>query len=581
MRMLPGTAVVGTLDRARAWWTAVETAAPGGTAVEEPAGPTGPGRLESQLFYAAVLLQLLPLFLFRHLGTQDGPAHLSTAVELANYWDPAHPIFRLFYTIDFFPNPNLVIQLILTGLVHIVSPETAEKLLVGTYLVAFPLALRLVLHRLNPGATWLSFAGLAFSANHMFLSGFYNFSYGLVVFLLGAAFLLDQRERSPLRYSVGLSLLLLLAYLTHLIPAVELVLLAGAIAVTPILTAWARRERPLAQHLHQLLLTGVAVVPLALLSLLFVLRTGFGETYHRDNPLKLLIEVPTLALPLVGLNRMELIPTALMAGLLIWLAGLFLRQQGTGVVRGMSGSLALAFTLSYLLCLIAPEETAQGGAINTRLSIFPPLFLLLWLSGFRPSRRLRAGVVAALLVFAGGLMVLRLPTQLRHDGDLEAYARASRLVRPGSTIVGFQLVSEDQTQVRTFSDATLHGPGLVAALRQGVDVGDYQAITSYFPTRFRPGANIRQRIDSAILPGGRGGGGLSQTPPTVDLLGLPSGHKTNPEDRIDYVLVRGDVADVPAPARERAQQFLSQVNSRYRLLASFAGSVPLYLYERQ
>jgi hypothetical protein len=47
------------------------------------------------------------------------------------------------------------------------------------------------------------------------------------------------------------------------------------------------------------------------------------------------------------------------------------------------------------------------------------------------------------------------------------------------------------------------------------------------------------------------------------------------------VLIRGDVADVPAPARERAQQFVSQVTSRYRLLSSFAGSVPLYLYERR
>jgi hypothetical protein len=99
--------------------------------------------------------------------------------------------------------------------------------------------------------------------------------------------------------------------------------------------------------------------------------------------------------------------------------------------------------------------------------------------------------------------------------------------------------------------------------------------------RFRPGANIRQRIDPALLPGGRGGGGLSQAPPTVDLLRLPSGHQTRPEDRIDYVFVRGDVADGPVLARERAQQFLSQVTSRYRLLAWFAGSLPLYLYERR
>jgi hypothetical protein len=311
------------------------------------------------------------------------------------------------------------------------------------------------------------------------------------------------------------------------------------------------------------------------------MRTGFGRTYHRDNPVKLLVELPTLALPLVGYSKLELIPTALMAGLLIGLAVLFVRQQGIGVIRGKSAALALAFTLSYLLYLIAPDETAQGGAINTRLSLFPPLFLLFWLSGFRPSRRLRIGVVATLLLVAGGLTVLRLPTQARHDVDLEAYVQASRLVRPGSTIVGVQLVSEDQTQPRAFSDALVHGAGLVAALRQGMDVGDYQALTSYFPTRFRAGASIRQQIDPFILPGGRGGGGLEQAPPNVNLVRLPASDQAGPGGRIDYVLVRGDVADVAAPERERAQRFLVQVTSSYRLLGTFQGSMPLYLYERR
>jgi hypothetical protein len=555
------------------------SASPRHAALEER---TGWERLESRLFVAAVLLQLVPLVVLPHLGTQDGPAHLSTAVALADYGSPAHPIFRAVYSIDRFPSPNLLIQVLLTALVRLTSPEAAEKLLVGAYLVAFPLAWRLAVRQLDRRATWLSFAALPLTANHMFLSGFYNFGYGLVAFLLGAALLLSPRPRSPLRFVAGLGLWLLLAYFAHLIPALGLALLAGTVAATPVLTAAWERSRPSIAGIlgGPVSYTAAATVPFALLTLLFVARTGL-KVYNRENPLKLLFAVPTLVLPMVGYSWLELIPTLLLAAFVILLAVLFLRQQRLGAFHGRHAALALAFVVAYLLCVIAPGETAQGAAINTRLSLFPPLFLLLWLSGFRPSRRLRVGAVAVFLVAAGGLAVLRLPTQLRHDRDVDAYVQASHLVQPGSTIVGVQLVAGDRP-VRTFSDATLHAPSLVAALRHSVDVGNYQPLTSYFPIRFWPDANLRQQIDPLLLPGGRGGGGLEETPPDVDLLRPltvhPTGDRARRQERIDYVLVRGDLADVPPEGRARAERLLAQLRASYRLLGSFSGSLPLRLY---
>jgi len=64
-----------------------------------------------------------------------------------------------------------------------------------------------------------------------------------------------------------------------------------------------------------------------------------------------------------------------------------------------------------------------------------------------------------------------------------------------------------------------HEAGRIAVLRGGVDVGDYQAVTNYFPVRFRARTDPRRAIDPDLQ-------GLERVPPRVDLT-----HGDHPTDR--------------------------------------------------
>jgi hypothetical protein len=536
-------------------------------------------RVEPVLFVTLLLLQLVPLILLRHLGTQDGPSHLATARVLLDHADAAHPIYAHYYWLDAFPSPNLATEGLLTALVAVFSPEVAEKVLAGGYLVALPVALRYVLVRFDRQSIWLSYAAFPLANGFLFVSGFSNYCYGVVVFVLAAGWLLRPRRRSGARYVLALAGWLLLAYVTHFIPAALLALLAF---VPPIvdLTRSARgslRRLPSpAALLRGVGPTVLAMLPFAVLSLLFLLRPAPGES-RRDNPLALLVQLPLLVKPVVALSYAEY-PAAIVLGLtLATLIGVVVRRLGRTALTGPAGLTALAAGLCSLLYLAAPEGTSQGGAINARLSLFPPLLALLWLGLLvRPAgipRGLRLAAVAVFVLVTAFIAVVRWPIEVRHSRQVDSYVDAAALVRPGSTVLGLQFESGNVPKVRGFSDPTLHGSSLVAVLRNGVDVGHYEAELTYFPTRFRRETDLRRRVDPTLR-------GLDYTPSRIAALTDPDGRGL-----VDYVLVRGD-ADRVAPDRQAYVARITEGLRAYRLIGTFGartgpGTAPLRLYERR
>jgi hypothetical protein len=177
------------------------------------------------------------------------------------------------------------------------------------------------------------------------------------------------------------------------------------------------------------------------------------------------------------------------------------------------------------------------------------------------------------LLSAVGLAAVRWPIEVRHSDQVQSYADAAALVRPNSTILGLQFESANVPKVRGFSDPTLHGASLVAALRNGVDLGHYEAELSYFPTRFRSETNLHRTIDPTLR-------GLDRTPTRITTLTDASGRGL-----VDYVLVRGDADRVPAPGQPAARLIEQQLGA-YRLIGVFGGrrgpgTAPLRLYERR
>jgi hypothetical protein len=173
-----------------------------------------PGRLHGDdfIFLVAVFLQLLPVVVLRHVVTQDGPSHLAGAAVLAHYSDPDSTVLRQYYWIDWSPSSNLLTQLLLAGMIHLVSASNAEKLLVIGYLIAFPLSVRYATGSIDRGAAWLGFLALPFTFNPLFFMGFYNFCYGLALSMFTIGFSLRHRHSWSLRTIAILTLLYLVTF---------------------------------------------------------------------------------------------------------------------------------------------------------------------------------------------------------------------------------------------------------------------------------------------------------------------------------------------------------------------------------
>ena len=86
--------------------------------------------------WTVVLAYLLPVWVFRYVPTQDGPSHVFNALVIKDYSDSAAGYHQVF-EIRADPLPNWTSHLLLAGLLYVVPPLVAEKLLVSLYVLGF------------------------------------------------------------------------------------------------------------------------------------------------------------------------------------------------------------------------------------------------------------------------------------------------------------------------------------------------------------------------------------------------------------------------------------------------------------
>src|SRR4030095_7481514 len=122
------------------------------------------------------------------------------------------------------------IQLLLAGMMRLISPSNAEKLLVSGYLIVFPLSLRYAIRSIDRGAGWLAFLALPFTFNYLYYLGFYNFCYGVALSMFAIGFALRHRRAWDLRTTAILALLYLLTFGAHLLPFVMALAFIGIVA---------------------------------------------------------------------------------------------------------------------------------------------------------------------------------------------------------------------------------------------------------------------------------------------------------------------------------------------------------------
>jgi hypothetical protein len=470
---------------------------------------------EVVLFWALAFLHLAPVWAFHYLPTQDGASHLDNA-QILKALGSSDSNYEAIFEIRADPIPNWTSHLLLAGMLFVVPPLIAEKLLVSLYILGFAGSFRYFLGAFGERTWPISWLG------------FYNFCLSLILVWLIVGFCVRRRGELRWPHAGVLALLFPLAYFTHLVGFV--VALTGALGASFL----AKPRSFLAP-----ILICLAAAPSCLLTMDYFEQTGFFNegAGHRlvKQPLALLKggKMETgIDEQLQAIDRelfahhagarpplsLFLIPyffvfTAIAIGEYCHRRWREPPLEAIGVVESDQPSASanqkagpgwlfpLFFGLLMLGCYLflandlgtRGGHLPHGGFLKARLALFPPLISLACLQ--EPSNTPTRLVLRALTVVLLGVNLF-LVTQTFHEDNktLEQFTAGIEAVGLGHRL----------NVIGTTGKGRLANPLAGARHYYCLDTGNvsldnYEASTPHFPIKYRQGPRAQMAAPDVVI----------------------------------------------------------------------------------
>lgn len=194
-------------------------------------------------FLVVAALAAAPIWRVTHPPIQDLPQHLATVRALVDFGDPSLH-FADYYRIELGRTQYLGYYLLTAALAKVVSVALANRVVVSAAILGTPYAMRWLLRALGRDErAALLVVPLTWNA-HLIL-GFVNFVGAIPLALACLALAIRLRQHFTTKRAVGLALLLVATFYTHVVPFGFAALGAGLIGLGREPRATARRLAPL------------------------------------------------------------------------------------------------------------------------------------------------------------------------------------------------------------------------------------------------------------------------------------------------------------------------------------------------
>ncbi|MDR3617840.1 MAG: hypothetical protein P4L85_00705 [Paludisphaera borealis] len=449
-----------------------------------------PCRPLREILVTAMLLApvLAAIWVVPWFVTQDGLTHLYNAwiIAASTAGDSA---FSPYYEVHWRPLPNWAGHLALIGLLRVVSPWAADRIVMSASLLGIAVATVWLRARVVGGRG--SFAACALSAllalSFSWLMGFSSFQLGACLFPITLGVWWKGRDGLRAGRMAGVSALLILGYFGHLVSLGLTVCAMMFLAIVlPGGSRWARLWR-----------TGVSLAPLGGLGVVYLKLSRQGGPMHPKFP------APGEFLSISGwvrrLGWVDPISVAIKVGLP------FTDHVGPlYAVFSPAVWLALAGLLGLATAWRGTRERRAWqalGAILVMGGVFGPDSLGPGHGDYLPQRLALLGLVALVPTFdraakswtqraaAGAIVVaLVLQTVVVWDYALDSQRKVAQMVAIGPSVGRGQrvatLISDLKTRFRP--NAALHADSWLGISEGAVLWSNYETRYYYFPVQFRP-----------------------------------------------------------------------------------------------
>ncbi len=539
------------------------------------------------IFWLLIAACVIPPWTARYFPSQDGSEHLYNALILRDYAAPWAGLFRKYLYLNPHPVPSLLPHWLLAGLMFVVRPNEAEKLLLSLYIVMFPLSVRYVLRPIARANGFLTFLSFPLIYSLMFHKGLFSFCLSMPLYFFFVGYWLRRRGQFDWRSAPLLLVLSLLLYSTHVVSLAEAYATVGLIALVQVASEWRRRWRgegtipPLGEMFWSMVgRPFLALAPTLCLLLWFLSRQnsdtpnpGGGQQAHLLHHWSDLLKGLLTLTSLVSYHKVEGLCAQCVALLFLGLGVLGVLWHRITQSRWARLDLLLGIGAALVFYFITPDSAGGGALITPRLQLYCYFLLLLFLASASYPRwsRIAAPLAATLLCL---YMLATYTVQYKKYNvyladymscaTVPAFKSNSTLLPICISEVGY-LASGRPLSLRSRGvHIFLHFSTRLGIEKRLVVLKIYEATKNYFPTLFRPELTVDGRI-------GKFGKGLIKYPSRTDYAG-----------RIDYVLVWDMREPDPEGAKylAHAQQELDE--GGYKLIyTSPLGFGKLYQHVRE
>lgn len=402
------------------------------------------------------LVALSPIWGVSHFVQQDGSGHLYISYVMSRLVS-GDEFFATAFSLNSLAVPNSIGHWVMTVLLGVFQPFVVSKVIAT--LTFLSIAVGVVFLRARTGRVGVDHQfvlfGSAIAFNSLWLAGGHNFIFGtsIFAFTIGAYFI--WREQMTLLRVLFLSLLLLLAFIGHI---VSFGVLAGSILILALTT----RREILAKTL---LLTSFAFVPLIPVLFAYVGIGGSGEPLtpnwrHLEDFTSLTSWVKQLSSvdPFVLISRRSLpfleikSSYAVLAAPLIWIFGavvLFLVATIRSIgFRGLFSYERRPFLLLTLIAVIfalfGPDDFGllNGSILRERLLICS-LILFVPLISLAPKTFARVPLTVALTFVVLFQTASMWDFAISADRDVPPFMEAKSALNEGDTVASVVIVQDN------------------------------------------------------------------------------------------------------------------------------------------
>lgn len=435
------------------------------------------------VFWGLVIVYAAPLWVYRFVPSEDGPAHLGNAFIIKEYHRPAGDLYRRYFVLNWRLATNVGYHYALAGAMNFFPPLIAEKILLTLYVVGFATGVRF-LTRLSgaPAGVPPVFLAFPFIYSFPFQLGFYGWALSVMGAFWGLGYYL--RRGAPPRDWLVLNALGIVIYLFHIVGdavywgGVMIMAAAGAVSGSP---SGVGGKLKLAARAALAAGIRLPVVPALIIYYWVTVRARPDVTrWPATRVLKLFAgEI------LWGIGKVQL---RVGMAVIIWLGVLVVVALAAAARRPAwpAGSAAWGWAalLTAAAAFILPDGApAVGNYLTCRLVAVSFVFGAVWLAS-RPEQWLRKILFITTPVAAAGFAVTVFTGYAAANARLATFISGVRFVPRDAVILTVtNLFGEEGDKV----NYAKHGGGYYVCSRHVVDLNNYQPAFAYFPVRWRAG----------------------------------------------------------------------------------------------